>query len=176
MRRGYSRSNRGLSIVSIAANRELGTRNPEPGTANHSEMIFRRYGKSIVGVTPNFDARALTEISFTRTGDEAVTAEEFEERYRRSDGRELTARSEGEIQGEAEVEVLRDLQLQLEALDREAGDRAVLLVENQPGHDQAKTRCAQTTKVVGVSNRLHFEFSIDPPLKIGIYVERGHEP
>lgn len=139
-------------------------------------MIFRRYGNSVVSITPNFDARAITEISFTRSGEEAITADEFEDRFRRSDGRELTAHAEGEIQSEAKNQVLDDVQRQLEALDRETTSAgAVLLIENRPGHDPAKTRGLQTTKVVGVTNRLHFEYSIDPPLKVGIYVERRHE-
>ena len=32
-------------------------------------MIVRRYGNRIQSVTPNFNARAMTEIGFVRSGD-----------------------------------------------------------------------------------------------------------
>ncbi|MGH7578218.1 MAG: hypothetical protein ACREM1_24270 [Longimicrobiales bacterium] len=134
-------------------------------------MILRRYGKSIVSVAPNFNSRAMTEISFTRTGETAVPADEFEAGHERVAGHVLTARAAGEIQGEVEDHVLSELQHQLEALEREAGNGTVLLIENQPGMDQAKTRGVQTTKVVAGANRMHFEYSIDPPLKVGVYAK-----
>ena len=132
-------------------------------------MILRRYGNTIQSVNPNFDPRAMTEVSFTRSGELTINANEFAERYEREDGRELTAAADGDVQDEVEGAVLEQLEQQLDQLDREtAGDR-VLLIENQPGKDQAKTRSVQTTRVVQGANRFHFEFSIDPPLKVGIY-------
>lgn len=138
-------------------------------------MILRRYGTSILSVTPDFDSRAITEVSFTRNGEKAIPAAEFERGYERTAGHELTARAAGDVQGEVKIALLDDLQRQLETLDRELADGAWLLVENEPGKDQAKTRGVQTTKVVQGANRLHFEYSIDPPLKLGVYVERDHE-
>lgn len=132
-------------------------------------MILRRYGNTIQSVTPNFDPRAMTEVSFTRSGELTINANEFAERYEREDGRELTASAEGDVQDEAEGAALEQLQRMLEQLDREAGDDRVILIENQPGKDQAKTRGVQTTRVVQGANRFYFEFSIDPPLKVGIY-------
>lgn len=132
-------------------------------------MILRRYGNTIQSVTPNFDPRAMTEVSFTRSGELTINANEFAERYEREDGRELTASAEGDVQDEAEGAALEQLQRMLEQVDREAGDDHVILIENQPGKDQAKTRGVQTTRVVQGTNRFYFEFSIDPPLKVGIY-------
>lgn len=136
-------------------------------------MILRRYGSTIVSVTPNFNSRAMTEVGFTRSGDQTFPADEFAERYERADARELTASAEGEVQGQVEDDVLEELGQKLEALVREADDGTVLLIENQPGKDHAKTRCVQTTKVIQGANRLHFQYSIDPPLKVGVYRRRS---
>lgn len=136
-------------------------------------MILRRYGNNINSVTPNFDSRAMTEIGFTRSGELTLPANEFAESYERVDGRELSAESSGEVQGDVEDRVLHELQSQLEQLDRELGDGHVLLIENVTGQDQAKTRGAQSTRVVEGANRLNFQYSIDPPLRVGIYRRKG---
>lgn len=135
-------------------------------------MILRRYGNTVMSVAPNFDSRAITEISFTRNGEKTIPAAEFERGYERTAGHELTAHAAGEVQSEVKIELLMDLQRQLETLDRELADGALLLIENEPGKDLAKTRGVQTTKAVQGANRLRFAYSIDPPLKLGVYVER----
>ena len=43
----------------------------------------------------------------------------------------------------------------------------------QPVIDFAKTRGVQTTKVVQGANRLHFQYTVDPPLKVGIYQRKS---
>ena len=136
-------------------------------------MILRRYGNTIHSVTPNFDSRAMTEIGFTRDGQMTVPANEFVETYERLDGRELTAEASGDVQGDVEDGVLASLREQLDGLHREVGEERVLLIENQMGKDQAKTRGSQTTKVVENANRLYFQYTIDPPLKVGIYHRKG---
>jgi hypothetical protein len=136
-------------------------------------MILRRYGHNIHSVSPNFDSRAMTEVGFTRSGELTIPTNEFADLYERADGRELTATAEGDVQGEVEDRVLADLQRQLIDLDEQAGDGAVLLIENEHGKDLAKTRSSQTTRVVQNANRLYFQFSIDPPLRVGIYRRKG---
>lgn len=136
-------------------------------------MILRRYGNNINSVAPNFDSRAMTEIGFTRSGELTVPANEFAQIYERVDGRVLDAEAAGEVQGDVEDSVLAELQGKLEQLDRELGDGHVLLIENEAGKDQAKTRGAQTTRVVEGANRLFFQYSIDPPLRVGIYRRKG---
>lgn len=138
-------------------------------------MILRRYGHTVTSVAPNFDSHALTEISFTRNGEKVIPAADFGRGYERTASHELTAHAAGDVQDEVKTAVLEDLQRQLETLDRELAGGALLLIENEPGKDQAKTRGVQRTKVVQGANRLHFEYSIDPPLKLGVYVERSHE-
>jgi len=132
-------------------------------------MILRRYGSNVQSVRPNFDARAMTEIGFMRTPDIQMAADEFETAYDRLDVRELSATANGDVQGEVEEAVLAQLSDQLSALEHEQADKRVLVVENRPGLDPPKTRCTQTTRVVEGTNKLHFEYTIEPPLKVGVY-------
>ncbi|MCI0433665.1 MAG: hypothetical protein L0271_08445 [Gemmatimonadetes bacterium] len=131
-------------------------------------MIVRRYGQRIQSVTPNFNASAMTEIGFVRGNELSVPVEEFESTYRRVDERRLTAEAKGEVQGEVEEAVLIALREQLEALEAAAGG-SVLLVENEPGVDLPKTRGRQNTIVRDGENRFVFEYTIDPPLRIGVW-------
>jgi len=131
--------------------------------------IVRRYGSKIQSVTPNFDSRAMTEIGFVRGSELSLSAEEFEQQYHRLSGRELRAKAEGDVQGDVEDAVLASLTEQLEALAAEAGDGALLLIENEQGVDHPKTRGRQTTIVVDGENRLVFEYTVDPPLRIGVF-------
>jgi len=135
-------------------------------------MILRRYGRKILSVRPNFDSRAMTEIGFVRDGEAELGIDEFEERYARRDGREFTAQARGDVQGEVEDSVLATLQEQLTALEAGLESGAVLLIENEQGVDQPKTRGTQTTTVVASENRLVFEYTIEPPLRLGIYAAR----
>ena len=135
-------------------------------------MIFRKYGHTYHSVTPNFDSRAMTEVGFQKSGVESLPTAEFEEKYERADGRELVAVAEGDVQDQVEQEMLTSLQDQLLELERSAGDGAVVVIESEQGRDHPKTREKQTTKVVGSDNRLYFQWTIDPPLRVGIYRQR----
>jgi hypothetical protein len=132
-------------------------------------MIARRYGSTIQSVTPNFDSRAMTEIGFQRTDALVMPVDEFLARHERVGERELTASAEGDVKDEAEQAMLASLREQLQALEAEVGADHVLLVENQPGQDYPKTRDRTTTLVLGGENRLYFRWTVDPPLRLGIY-------
>ena len=131
-------------------------------------MILRKYGTKVLSVTPNFDSRAMTEIGFMRDGALSMSADDVAERYERLDGRELAATAKGEVQGDVEDAVLADLREQLDKLVASLGDGATLLIENEQGVDQPKTRGRQTTIVVDGENRLIFEYTVDPPLRLSI--------
>jgi hypothetical protein len=133
-------------------------------------MIVRRYGSRIQSVTPNFDSRAMTEIGFLRGNALTMTADELAERYRRTEQRELRASAQGGVQGEVEDAVLASLLEQLEQLEASAGEGALLLIENEPGVDHPKTHSRQMTTVSMGENRFVFEYTIDPPLRVAIYV------
>ncbi len=136
-------------------------------------MIIRRYGTTVQSVQPNFDARAMTEISFRRTSEYSASFEEFSEAYERVDERALTATAEGDVKDEAERALLDSLQEQLEALESEVGEAHVLLIENQAGQDYPKTRDRTENRVVGYENRLYFFWTVDPPLRLGVYRRVG---
>lgn len=134
-------------------------------------MILKRYGKSYHSVTPNFDSRAMTEVGFQKSGEQSLSAEEFEAEYERQDIRELVAAAAGQVQDQAEREMLEQLRAQLLAVEEEAG-AGVVVIESEQGKDYPKTREKQTTLVVGNENKLHFDWTIEPPLKVAIYRKR----
>ena len=135
-------------------------------------MIAKRYGNKIHSVQPNFDARAMNEVGFTRDHDWSMDAQEFSETYEQVEKHDLTAAAEGEIQGEAEETLLTSLQDQLVAVSQAANDGVVLVLSEQ-GVDYPKTRHTQTTRVVDGSNRLYFRFSVEPPLRVAVYRNRS---
>jgi hypothetical protein len=132
-------------------------------------MILKRFGNRVHSVRPNFDSRAMTEIGFLRGDDLLLSADDFAGGYERIAGHELSASAEGDVQGDVEDAVLAQLLAQFEALEAEAGDGAVLLVENEQGRNAAKTVGRQQTVVVGHENRLRFSYTVEPPLIVGIY-------
>jgi hypothetical protein len=135
-------------------------------------LILRRYGNKVASVTPNFDSRAMTEIGFVRDGSASMSTDEFESRYERVEGHELRADATGDVQGVVEERLLADLQRQLTELSASLPAGSALLIENESGVDHPKTRGRQTTTVVGTENRLVFDFTIDPPLRVGVYRPR----
>lgn len=136
-------------------------------------MIVRRYGARIESVEPNFDARALTEIGFRRTGALTLEAEAFHEQYEKVATQELTATAEGDVKDDVEKALLASLLGQVEALMDESGADALLLVENQAGEDYPKTRDVTRRVVVKGENRLHFEYRVEPALRLGIHRPRS---
>ena len=136
-------------------------------------MIVRRYGSSVLSVVPNFDSRAMTEIGFNRDGRLTIPTEEFQHTYERVQGHELTAHADGVVQGDVEETLLASLAEQLHRLAGELKPDELLLIENEPGKDQAKTRGTQTPVVEAGESRLRFEYVVDPPLKVGVFRRRG---
>jgi hypothetical protein len=134
-------------------------------------MIFRKYGKSYHRVTPNFDSRAMTEVGFQKAGDDPIEVADFEAKYERVEGRELTAQAAGTVQDAVEKQMLESLKQQLADLEQSAGE-AVLVIQSEQGKDYPKTREKTTTQVVGNENKLHFERTIDPPLRVAVYRAR----
>lgn len=132
-------------------------------------MILKRYGSRLQSVRPNFDANAMTEIGFLRDNETVMSAEEFEGGWERVAERELTSLSEGHVQSIAEHAVLHSLEEQLLDLEREQGAHGVLVIENEQGKDMPKTHHTQRVLVEQGENKLHFQFEVDPPLRVGIY-------
>ncbi len=134
-------------------------------------MIVRRYGKNIQSVTPNFDAHAMTEVGFVR-GEWSMGADEFEQQYVRKGGREITSTSQGQVQNQVERAVLEVLREQLAAFEASLGEDELLMIEDEPGVHYPKTRGRQLTAAASGPNRVSFEYTIDPPLHVGVYRSR----
>jgi hypothetical protein len=132
-------------------------------------MILRRYGRKYLSVTPNFDSRAMTEIGFMRDGEVSLEADEFGDRYELVSNHDLSPRAVGNVQGEVEDELLKQLSEQLAALGSSLEESQVLVIENVQGVDHPKTRGKQGSDASGPDTKLTFEYTVDPPLRLGIY-------
>lgn len=132
-------------------------------------MIVRRYGNTVLNVTPNFDARAMNEVGFLRDGSWSMPTADFESSYERGEEHALTASAEGDVQDEVEEQMLVDLGAQLDSLVQRLGEGEVLRIESEQGRDYPKTRGNQQTLVVGGENRLRFTYEIDPPLRVAVW-------
>jgi hypothetical protein len=135
-------------------------------------MILKRYGEKLHSVRPNFDANAMTEVSFMRDKEAEFTIQEFDAEFEQSEERALTASSEGHVKSLAEHAALHYLEEQVLDLEEQVRAHAVLVVENATGADAPKTRSTQRTLVEEGENRLHFTFRIEPPLRLGTYRRR----
>jgi hypothetical protein len=132
-------------------------------------MLVRRYGTTIQSVAPNFDAHAMNEVGFLRESGWSLPVSEFESKYVKGEVHELSAQAEGGVQAEVEAAVLNALGEKLAGVEASLGAEQVLLIENEPGRDQPKTRSTQTTNVIGPENRLYFQYTIDPPLRVAVW-------
>ena len=135
-------------------------------------MIFRRYGNTYQSVELNFDSKALNEIGFRRDRVESIPAEELEG-FEKKLSHELVAEAEGSVQDETETLLLQRLAEQLLAVDRNLGEGEILVVENDQGNDWPKTKQKTTNVIVGGENRLHFTYSIAPPLRATVWRRPG---
>jgi len=131
-------------------------------------MIFRRYGTSYQSVDVNFDSLALNEIAFRRNHEETIPTEEMDDVFETLSTHELVAEAEGEVQDQTERQLLDRLESQLLDVRSSLGDREILVVENDQGHDWPKTRQQTSNVIVEGENRLHFRYTVAPPLRITV--------
>lgn len=133
---------------------------------------MKRYGAQLHSVTPNFDARAMNEIGFQKSGERSLPADEFESSYQQTGVHELVAAAEGDVQMVVEKAVLDSLAEQLDKLGAQLAEGEIMVVESEQGRDYPKLHEKMSTVVVAGQNRLYFERTVDPPLRIGIYAPR----
>jgi hypothetical protein len=131
-------------------------------------MIFRRYGENYQSVDLNFDSLALNEIAFRRNREESIAAADLDDPAAKLSTHELTAEAEGDVQDQTEAMLLRKLEAQIENLRSALAGGEVLVVENEQGHDWPKTKQKTTNVVVEGENRLHFAYTLAPPLRISV--------
>ena len=132
-------------------------------------MIFRRYGTSFQSVDLNFDSKALNEIGFRRNHEESIPVDGFEAANPKLSTHELVAEAAGDVQDHTEQVLLDRLQEKVEALQAGLGDGEFLVVENEQGHDYPKTRQQTSNVIVEGENKLHFEYSLSPALRIAVH-------
>ena len=135
-------------------------------------MIFRRYGIAYHSVELNFDSRALNEIGFRRDQLESIPADDFEA-YAKVTTKELVAEAEGSVQDETEGALLGRLAEQIVALDRGLSAGELLVVDNEQGNDWPKTRQKTSNVVVELENRLHFQYTMAPALRVTVWRRTG---
>ena len=135
-------------------------------------MIFRRYGNAYQSVELNFDSKALNEIGFRRDKVESIAADALDT-FQKKTTHELTAEAEGPVQDETERLLLDRLAEQLLAIDRNLGPDEILVVENDQGNDWPKTKQKTTNVIIGGENRLHFTYTMGPPLRATVWRRPG---
>ena len=131
-------------------------------------MILRRYGSSYQSVEANFNPTAMTEVGFRRDRAFSISVDEFEAGYVQKDVRELTAKASAEVQGDAERAVLTQLESALGEAVAGLAEGDVLVVLNGKD-DHPKTRERRENVIVDGENRFHFNWWIDPPLKVAVF-------
>ena len=131
-------------------------------------MIFRRYGTAYQSVDVNFDSKALNEVGFRRNREESIPADGFDSSYETLAQHELTAEADGDVQDATEAMLLEKLEGRIEALHGALGDDEILVVENEQGHDWPKTKQKTSNVIVEGVNRLHFQYTVSPPLRITV--------
>lgn len=132
-------------------------------------MIFKRYGSTYQSVDPNFDSKALNEIGFRRDQEKAIPVAEFDAAYERVTGHERVAEAEGPVQDHTEQLLLDRLESAVLELEVGLGADQILVVENGDGTDWPKTRQGIRNVVVEGENKLHFAYTVSPPLRLGVY-------
>jgi len=136
-------------------------------------MIFRLYGTAYQSVDIDFDAKALNDIGFRRNRQRAIPVDELATGFEPIDTVELVTEASGSVQTETKQLLLDRLQEKLEAVSARVPEGGVLVVENESGHDYPKTHQATKNQVAEGENRLHFEYTMDPPLRVTLYAPRG---
>jgi hypothetical protein len=135
-------------------------------------MIFRRYGTTYESVALNFDSKALNEIGFRRDRAESIPAADFEAAFVCEATHEIVAEAEGDVQDHTEQLLLDALEDRIETLRGALEEGRILVVENEQGHDWPKTKQRTSNVIVEGENRLHFDYTVAPPIRISVYRRR----
>lgn len=136
-------------------------------------MIFKLYGTAYQSVDVNFDAKAMNEVGFRRNREVSFPADALDSKYEQVEVRELTSDAEGDVQTETEQAMLDDLAAALNDAVADLPEGGVAVVENESGHDYPKPRQEIKNIVVEGENRLRFEYTISPALRVALYGPRS---
>jgi hypothetical protein len=138
-------------------------------------MLCRKYGTSYQSVDIDFDAKALNDIGFRRNRELSVPEAEFPDLYAKVDSVELQTEADGPVQYETKQVLLDRLRAKVEELLTRLPEGGVLVVENESGHDYPKTRQLTKNAIEDGENRLHFEYTMEPPLRLTLFRPRADQ-
>ena len=136
-------------------------------------MILKRYGTSYHSIEPNFDSKALNEVGFRRNREFSVPTDEFEASYQRLDTHELDAEAEGPVQDHTEQVLLNRLAAKLREVESGLSEGQVLVLDNADGIDYPKTRQNMRNAIVEGENKLYFNYTLAPALRMAVYQKSG---
>jgi hypothetical protein len=130
-------------------------------------MIIRRYGARFHSVSLNFDPAAMTEVGFRKDGAQDWDAEEFLMDYEMVREEEIIAEASDGVQEEAERAMLNSLKQKVNGVLAGLEEGHFLSVESRVGVDYPRTRyCRPKT------GDLEFTYTLDKPLRLGIWVKK----
>ena len=132
-------------------------------------MVFRKYGTSFQSVELNFDSKALNEVGFRRNHQRSIGVDAFRSEHELVETREIVAEAEGDVQDHTEQQLLDKLERAVDALSSSLGEEEVLVIENEQGRDYPKTKQKTSNVILDGENRLHFFYTVAPPLRIARY-------
>ena len=135
-------------------------------------MILKRYGTMLHSVQPNFDSRAMTEIGFLRDHRFSLRASAFDESHEARESLELSASADGPVHDAAEQELLRNLEAKLRRVEAGVGEDGIVVIESRRGVDYPKTRDRKQNVIHEGRNRLHFHWTVAPPLRVSVFRRR----
>lgn len=134
---------------------------------------MRRFGSSLQSVEPDFDPRALSEVTFRRDRRSSIPVEEWEADWERVREAAFSPTASAPVQIDAEKALLDQLQQELDGALAGLSPGEILVVESEPGVDWPKTREQREDVVVEGENRFHFHWRLDPPLRVAVFRRRG---
>jgi len=132
-------------------------------------MVFRQYGTSFQSVELNFDSRALNEVGFRRNHQRSIGPDAFCSEYELIETLEIVAEAQGDVQDQTEQQLLDKLERAVDALSSDLEKGEVLVIENEQGRDYPKTKQQTSNVILDGENRLHFFYTVAPPLRIARY-------
>jgi hypothetical protein len=124
---------------------------------------------SFQSVELNFDSKALNEVGFRRNHQRSIGVDAFRSEHELVETREIVAEAEGDVQDHTEQQLLDKLERAVDALSSSLGEEEVLVIENEQGRDYPKTKQKTSNVILDGENRLHFFYTVAPPLRIARY-------
>ena len=131
-------------------------------------MIIRRYGTRYHSVTLDFDPAAMTEVGFRRDNEQQWTVADFEDQYELVREEEIIADGTDPVQEQAERKMLVALKDLFDPIYDSIEEGQLLSIQNERGVDHPRTRYVRSTK-----GEQDFTYTMDRPLRLGIWAKRG---